>query len=148
MKLKLGSVSVGLWLFYLWAVVNLWLFSRWPLREGWAGSLDVLASLSLFALIVGAVERWFRRRAPQRADALLRMRLDWRRGAVLLAILVAWLGLFAGVWRAYPAVLEGGGSGITALSILSLPLLIAATIMETVWTGGDESVTLDEEMRK
>ena len=132
MRIKPGPFSGMLWLFFLWLVMAYWMAELLGIRRTSFMWLYMAGHGIALYIVGGKLEKRLTQTDPQ-SGLPLKVKLTAGRRGVLATIAILWATEYVVLLRYFPNHIAGEGVP-GPFTLLCVPLLIVATILEAIWT--------------
>jgi hypothetical protein len=132
MRIRLGPFSAVLWLLLLWLLAAFWIAHLLGIdRHRFMWVYTALHGAALIA-VGNRLERRLTR-YDETTGKPLKVKFTSGRIAVMVVIAITWVIEYVILLTHFPRLLTGSAV-ITPILLLVLPLIIAVTVLETLWS--------------
>lgn len=133
MRIRLGPFSAVIWLYYLWLLAAFWIADLLGIRRHWFMWFYVAGHGIVLYVVGNWLEKKLMRTDSQLTRSPLHTKLTVGRLTVLVAIAVMWAVEYFVLLRYFPQLLTETRLAAPVI-LLCVPLLLAVTVLEAIWT--------------
>lgn len=136
MRIMLGPFAAVAWLFYLWLFAAFWIADLLGIRRH---RFIWIYTLAHIVALIAVGNRLEKRLTPldETTGKPLKVKLTSGRIAVMVVIAISWVVEYVILLTYFPNLLTESGLA-TQVNLLILPLIVAVTVLETIWTRRTE----------
>ena len=133
MTIRLGPFSAVLWIYFLWIAMAFWIADVLGIRRGPFMWLYMACHAIALNRVSITIEKELTPTDPD-TGLSLKVKLTAGRKAVLATIAILWITEYVILLRYFPSYITGNEVPGGPFTVLVIPLLIVATIVEAIWT--------------